>query len=101
MAERDGNGRAMHEVRDNPDRGRYELSVDGRMIGIADYRRTGDVMVLPHTVIELRQRGRGWGEVLVRAALDDIRRQGLRIEPQCWFVAEFVELNPQYRPLVA
>jgi predicted GNAT family acetyltransferase len=91
----------MHDVRDNPEMRRYELTVNGRMIGIADYFRSGDVMVLPHTVIEPSQRGQGWGEVLVRAALDDISRQGLQIEPQCWFVADFVALNPQYRTLVA
>ncbi len=91
----------MHEVRDNPEQRRYELTVDGRVIGIADYVRAGDVMVLPHTVIEPKERGRGWGEVLVRAALDDISRQGLRIEPQCWFVADFVQLNPEYGTLVA
>jgi predicted GNAT family acetyltransferase len=91
----------VHEVRDNPEKRRYELYVDGRMIGIADYFRRGDVMVLPHTVIEARQRNQGWGEVLVGAALDDIRRQGLHIQPQCWFVAEFVELNAQYADLLA
>jgi predicted GNAT family acetyltransferase len=91
----------MHDVRDNPERNRYELFVDGRLLGIAEYRRTGDVMVLPHTVIQAPERGNGWGEVLVRAALDDIRRQGYRIVPQCWFVAEFVDLNPQYADLVA
>jgi predicted GNAT family acetyltransferase len=91
----------MHEVRDNPEMRRYELTVDGRVIGIADYVRTGDVLVLPHTVIEPSKRGRGWGEVLVRAALDDISRQRLRIAPQCWFVAEFVGLNPEYGALVA
>jgi predicted GNAT family acetyltransferase len=90
-----------HAVRDNTERRRYELSVDGRMIGIADYDRLGDVMVLPHTFIEPSERNQGWGEVLVRQALDDIRRQGLRIEPRCWFVAEFVELNPAYADLVA
>jgi len=93
--------RTVHEVRNNPEKRRYELYVDGRMIGIADYVRTGDVMVLPHTVIEPSERNQGWGEVLVRAALDDIRGQGLRIEPRCWFVAEFVELNAQYADLLA
>jgi uncharacterized protein len=91
----------MHEVRDNPEMQRYELFVDGRRIGIADYRRRGEVVVLPHTVIDPPERGRGWGEVLVRAALDDLRRQDVRVVPQCWFVAEFVELNPEYGNLVA
>jgi predicted GNAT family acetyltransferase len=91
----------VHAVEDNPDQRRYELSVDGRMIGIADYYRTGDTVVVPHTFIEPGERNQGWGEVLVREALDDIRRQGLRLEPQCWFVAEFVELNPAYADLVS
>ena len=90
-----------YDVRDNAALNRYELLVDERMIGIADYQRADDVMVLPHTVIEPGERGRGWGAVLVGAALDDIRRQGLRIVPRCWFVAEFVEQNPHYGDLVA
>lgn len=90
-----------HSVRDNAERHRYELSVDGRMIGIAEYDRHDGVVVLPHTVIEAKERGQGWGEVLVRAALDDLRRQGLRIVPQCWFVAEFVDLHPDYADLLA
>ena len=90
-----------HDVRNNLDLHRYELYVGDRMIGIADYHRRDDVVVLPHTVIEPRQRGRGWGDVIVRAALDDLRQQGVRIIPQCWFVAEFVDHNPQYADLVA
>ena len=37
----------MHEVRDNPEKRRYELYVDGRMIGIADYfRRRPEVEIM-------------------------------------------------------
>jgi len=91
---------ATYEVRDNPEMQRYELFTGERRIGTADYRRRGDVVVFPHTVIEASERGQGWGEVLVRGALDDVRRQGLRVVAQCWFVAEFVELYPEYRDLL-
>jgi len=94
-------GRPTYEVRDDPERNRYELLVDGRVLGIAEYHRRGDVVVLPHTEIDARERGQGWGEVLVRAVLDDVRRQGLQIVPQCWFVADFVGLHPDYGDLVA
>jgi predicted GNAT family acetyltransferase len=97
----DAAGRAVHEVRDNAEACRYELVVADRVIGIADYRRRGDVVVLPHTEIDPRDRGQGWGEALVRAVLDDLRRQGLQAVPQCWFVADFVGLHPEYRDLVA
>jgi uncharacterized protein len=94
-------GLPSHDVRDNVELNRYELLVGERVIGIADYRRLDGALVLPHTEIEVGQRGRGWGEVLVGAALDDIRRQGLRIVPRCWFVAEFVEQHREYRDLLA
>ncbi len=89
------------EVRHNPDASRYELFVDGELCGIADYRDTGAALVFPHTEIEPRRRGNGLGAVLVRAALDDVRRAGRTVVPACWFVAEFIDEHPEYRDLVA
>jgi predicted GNAT family acetyltransferase len=89
------------QVRDNPDRSRYELVVDGAVVGIADYRAEGDVVVLPHTVIEPARRGQGLGAVLIRHVLDDLRSKGKTVVPACWFVAEFIETNPSYSDLVA
>ncbi len=90
------------EVQFNDERSRYELLVDGRLVGIADTRPAGDAVAFPHTEIDRSQRGRGLGAVLVRGALDDVRRRGTtRIVPQCWFVAEFIDDHPEYRDLVA
>ena len=90
-----------HDVRDNPAGRRYELFVGDQLIGFADYFRQGDLVVLPHTVIEPAERGTGWGDVLVQAVLDDVRRQGGRIDPLCWFVVDFVERHPGYADLVS
>lgn len=89
------------EVRRNDDRSRYELVADDQVIGFAEYRDTGDLLVFPHTVIEPGHRDQGNGAVLVRGALDDVRAHGRRIVPSCWFVREFVELHPEYADLVA
>ena len=88
-------------VRDNPDRSRYELVLDGEVVGIADYRIDGDRVVMPHTVIDPARRGGGLGAILVQGALDDIRRAGRTVVPTCWFVAEFLDLNPDYEDLRA
>jgi predicted GNAT family acetyltransferase len=90
-----------HEVRHNPERSRYELLIDDRLVGVADYRQAGDRVVLPHTEIDPSMRGRGLGDVLVRATLDDIRTTGRAVVPSCWFVAEFIDTHPEYRDLVA
>lgn len=89
------------EVRHNEGASRYEVVVDDRLAGIADYRFDGETVVFPHTEIDPQLRGRGLGEHLVRGALDDVRRTGRRIVPACWYVREFVERNDEYGDLVA
>ena len=95
-------------VRDNPERSRYELTVDGALVGIADYvvergdaAGGGTVLVFPHTVIDAERRGQGLGAVLIAGALDDVREKGHTVVPRCWFVAEFLEQNADYADLLA
>lgn len=92
----------MTTVQRIDDRSRYELiSNDGTFLGFADYHDNGTNLVFPHTVIEPSQRGKGYGDVLVRGALDDVRKQGRQVVPSCWFVAEFIDRNPDYADLRA
>lgn len=88
-------------TRDVPDQERYELVLDGEVVGFADYRRQGDVLVLPHTVIDPRRRGQGLGAVLVGHLLEDVRRRGLQVVPQCWYVAAYLRDHPELADLVA
>jgi predicted GNAT family acetyltransferase len=88
-------------VRKNADGRRYELYLDDELVGVADYSLRGDTVVFPHTEINAPLRGRGLGAVLVRAALDDVRAAGLTVVPQCWFVAQFIDDNPEYADLLA
>jgi uncharacterized protein len=85
----------------NEDEGRYELFLGSQLVSIAEYQRRGDRLVFDHTETNMRFRGRGLAEQLIRAALDDVRANGLSVVPQCWFVADFVDGHPEYRDLVA
>jgi hypothetical protein len=89
------------EVRNAEDRNRYELLMNGNLVGIADYRIDGDTIVFPHTEIDAQLRGNGLGELLVRGALDDVRGSGRVVRPVCWFVREFIETNDDYADLRA
>jgi predicted GNAT family acetyltransferase len=89
------------EVLHAPERSRYELVEDGQVVGIAEYVDQGDVLVFHHTEIVAQLRGDGRGAQLVAAALDDVRAQGRRIIPTCWYVAEFVDQHPDYQNLIA
>ena len=89
------------EVRDNADTHRYELLLNGSVVAIAVYHLEGDVLVLPHTEVVPELRGNGLGEELVREVLERARAAGQRVAPRCWFVREYIQLNPEFGDLVA
>ncbi len=90
-----------HHLEDNEGLSRYELIEDGRVVGMAEYRVEGDVVVVPYTEVDPALRGNGLGAVLVQGTLDAIRENGHRVVPQCWYVARFIAEHPDYQDLVA
>ena len=81
---------------------RYELHIDGRIAGIAQYRREGDVLCFTHTEIETAWQGQGLGSRLAAHALDDVKSRGLQVDPRCPFIADFIERHEgEYRGMVA
>ena len=89
------------DVRRNDEKSRYELFVDDRLVGFADFRVEGRTVIFPHTEIEADRRGRGLGAILVRGALDDVRSTGRSVLALCWYVARFIDEHPEYNDLLA
>ena len=75
---------------------RFTISVDGQQVGLADFYDREGVRVFPHTEVDPSYQGRGLATILVREALTATRAAGLRVVPQCWMVAEFIEKNPEF-----
>ncbi|MBS2538234.1 N-acetyltransferase [Catenulispora sp. NF23] len=88
-------------VVENKERGRYEARVNGALAGVLAYSVQDGVAVMPHTMVEPQFEGRGLGALMAETALDDARARGLKVAPRCWFVAAFIEKNPEYQDLVA
>ncbi|WP_443218489.1 GNAT family N-acetyltransferase [Rathayibacter sp. YIM 133350] len=88
------------ELRHEPEQNRYTFWVDGDEIGLADYRRHGNVLDLVHTEIDPARRRSGYGAQLVQGALDDIRANtDARVVASCPFVRRFIEEHPDYEEL--
>jgi predicted GNAT family acetyltransferase len=65
------------DVRDNPAASRFEILVDGTVVGFAEYRDTPGHRTFTHTEVDPAMEGHGLAGRLVRHALDDTRARGL------------------------
>ena len=83
-------------VADNPERSRYEVTVDGTVAGFAAYVRHTDHLNFTHTEIGSEYGGRGLGGKLVGGALADLRDKGVKFVATCPFVRSYLEKHPEY-----
>jgi uncharacterized protein len=88
------------EVADAPERERYELSLDGQVVGFAVYRVQPGLIAFVHTEVDEHLQGRGLADRLIRFALEDARARGLAVLPFCPFVKAFIERHREFEALV-
>jgi len=88
------------EVTDNPAASRFEILTD-QGAAILAYRHRGDDLDLMHLEVPRALEGRGYAAALATAALDQARREGIRIIPSCPYVKAFLQRHPEYADLVA
>lgn len=74
---------------------RYELPVE-HGLAVAAYRQEGNSRVFTHTEVPPQDEGKGIGARIVRAALEDTRKDGFRIVPACSFVVAYVRRHPEF-----
>ncbi len=86
-------------VRDNKDRGRFELDV-GDQLAFASYRLTPSAVIITHTETPRALRGRGIASELVKGALELIRGDGKKVVAGCGFVVDYLAKHPEYGDLV-
>ena len=89
------------KVVDVPERGRFEVRVDDRVVGLASYHVDGTTMTLPHTEVDPTVGGQGIGSALVAGVLAAARERGLTVLPYCSFVRHYIQQHPEYTDLVA
>jgi predicted GNAT family acetyltransferase len=88
------------EIFDNADEGRYEAWLDGEPAGLIAYLPQDGWLVIDHTEVFPQFEGKGVGSRLAKAVLDDLRARGTLVNPQCPFVAGYIQKHPEYRPMM-
>jgi len=88
------------EITRNAASQRFESKVDG-LLCRCDYRMHGNTMMLVHTEVPPQLEGRGIASLLVRAAFEHAKQNGMDVLPVCSYVRTWVERHPEVGPLLA
>ena len=88
------------EVKDYPERHRFELPIEGDDIAVAYYRVEGDRLILTHTEVPSEYGGQGIGSRLARGVFDAIRASGRKAVLKCPFMGTFYARHPEYADIV-
>ena len=91
----------MDEVKNNKEKNRYELSVNGKT-AVAEYiLNKQDVLFFTHTEVPDEHEGKGVASKLLEAAFKDAEDRGLKIAPICPFVKSYIQRHPDWKKLLA
>ena len=87
-----------HIIKHDTERSRFETTVDGQLC-VADYRLVDKVMVMTHTYVPPPLEGRGIAAEMVGAAMDYARKNDLKVDPRCSYVAVYMRRHPETKTL--
>jgi predicted GNAT family acetyltransferase len=73
---------------------RFEAVVNGRL-AILDYRIEEGTIFLLYVEVPEEDQGRGIASELARVALEFARNGGLKVVPQCPFIATYMRNHPE------
>lgn len=87
-------------IKDNPDKRRFELDVDGRIV-FANYRRDGSTLYIPYVEAPPSLRGTGAAGRLMQGVMEFARAEKLKVIPICGYAAYWVRRHREYHDLLA
>ena len=88
------------DVTDNRPEHRFELATEGGL-AVAEYALGDGVVTFTHTIVPRAAEGQGVGSRLIGGALAQVRAAGLKVRPQCSFVAAYMQRHAETQDLLA
>jgi len=90
--------RPTPEVIHNNAMKRFESTVEGH-VNVADYTLSDGKLVMTHTAVHPSLQGRGIAAALIERAFAFARAEGLKVDPVCSYVRDYLRRHPEHRAL--
>ena len=87
-------------IRDNPERHRFEADLGDGSMAIVEYTLPAGKIMFTHSEVPPQHEGKGIGSALIRHALDEARKRGLKVIPICPFFAAYMQKHAEVQDLL-
>lgn len=85
----------------NEKNGAFHLEEDGTEKGLMTFVWAGsDKIIIDHTEVDSSSGGKGFGKMLVEAAVNTAREKGIKIIPLCPFAKKRIEKTPEFQDIL-
>jgi predicted GNAT family acetyltransferase len=82
-------------------RGAFVWMEDGERLAVMSYTVAGSRVIIDHTDVDDRLRGKGAGKQLVNSAVEWARADKVQLLPLCPFARSVFEKTPEYSDVLA
>ncbi|MFN5579582.1 MAG: GNAT family N-acetyltransferase, partial [Akkermansiaceae bacterium] len=83
-----------------PVKQRFELRSGPGDPAVISYRQHGDKVIIEHTYVPERLRGKGIAASITQDALLEARRLGWKIVPDCSYMESYIQRHPEFNTLL-
>jgi predicted GNAT family acetyltransferase len=87
-------------LRNNKQLHRFEMDA-GDDVAVAYYTLAPGIATFTHTEVPYALQGQGIASRLIRGALEQVRAEGLKVNPRCSFVSAYIARHPEFSGLLA
>ena len=91
----------MDEITHNAASSRFEITIENSEVpAIAEYIREPGLLTVTHVIVPEEARGAGVASALAARLVDLARAEGLKVRPQCAFMAAYLKRHPEHNDLL-
>jgi uncharacterized protein len=81
-------------------KGAFFIEENGDRLGEMVYSNRGNVMIIEHTEVSDKLKGKGAGKQLVVAGIEYARKNKLKIKPLCQFAKALIDRVKEYQDVL-
>lgn len=90
-----------YEIKHNLDEDRFEALINHEIIGVVNYYKEDNVIIVTHTGVKPKYEGQGIAGALTKNVLNYVIKNNFKITPLCSYTKSYIDRHPEHQNLLS